>query len=143
VVDEYVPAGEVRPARPADTAGPRVFPLSARSRDQLRDRAAQLADHLTRDPGVRLEDVAYTLGTGREAVRAGPGVVAARRPERAAPPTGVAAAAPPGPEPPLGTADEAVEPPRDGASPEERAAHWGRGGEVDWSPTWLGAPRRV
>ncbi|CAM4025648.1 SDR family NAD(P)-dependent oxidoreductase [Bordetella tumulicola] len=44
-----------------------VFPLSARTEDQLRDVARRLHDHLARDSVEhRLDDIAYTLQNGRK-----------------------------------------------------------------------------
>ncbi|WP_144408729.1 SDR family NAD(P)-dependent oxidoreductase [Chromobacterium vaccinii] len=54
------------PTRP-ESAGLRVFPLSARSEEQLKLMAYRLAAHLRRpDAGRRLSDIAYTLQRGRK-----------------------------------------------------------------------------
>ncbi|MEV7775552.1 SDR family NAD(P)-dependent oxidoreductase [Kitasatospora sp. NPDC086791] len=68
VVAEHLPA---RPPRPAPAAGrPTVVPLSARTADRLRERAADLVAWLERPEhaGLDLADVAHTLQVGREAM---------------------------------------------------------------------------
>ena len=70
VVEEY-PA---QPAAEADGHIPRVFPLSARTEEQLRQKASDLAAFIrARAQPVDLASLAYTLQMGREAmdVRAG------------------------------------------------------------------------
>ncbi|CAM5260603.1 3-ketoacyl-CoA thiolase [Streptomyces alboniger] len=63
VLEEYVPAAEAAAA--SRTPGePVVVPLSARTRDALRQSAARLRDALTQG-GRTLRDVAYTLQVGR------------------------------------------------------------------------------
>jgi acyl transferase domain-containing protein len=60
---------EEAPAMPATTPG-RTFqlvPLSAQSEAALAAAAADLADHLRRNPDTDLADAAFTLQTGREA----------------------------------------------------------------------------
>lgn len=63
VVEEYV-----HPAAAPDAGGPFLFPLSARTREQLAAYAAQLRDHVRRaaheDAG--LADLAYTLQVARK-----------------------------------------------------------------------------
>ncbi len=54
------PAERIRPGR-------FVLPLSARNAAALSDAAAALADHLERTPETPLDDVAFTLQTGRRA----------------------------------------------------------------------------
>jgi acyl transferase domain-containing protein len=61
VVIEQGPAADA----PADTAGPHLLPLSARTREALSDAAARLAGYLTAHPGIPLADIAWTLQTGR------------------------------------------------------------------------------
>jgi 3-oxoacyl-(acyl-carrier-protein) synthase/thioesterase domain-containing protein len=60
-------------ARPAPPAGPYVLVLSARDDNALRLAARKLHDHLAGNPETRLDDVAFTLASGRAhyAVRAG------------------------------------------------------------------------
>ncbi|MEU5718129.1 SDR family NAD(P)-dependent oxidoreductase [Streptomyces sp. NPDC020403] len=82
VIAEYVPGSP--PPRPPAGADPRaVIPLSARTTEQLRERAEQLVAWLDRpeNAGLALTDVAYTLQVGREAREERLGVVAASVPE--------------------------------------------------------------
>ncbi|OXM50453.1 type I polyketide synthase [Amycolatopsis alba] len=65
VVLEEWPAASF-PARGTETEGPRVFALSARSPEVLRERAADLADWLEEHHGVPLDAVAATLARGRD-----------------------------------------------------------------------------
>ncbi|MEV0636193.1 SDR family NAD(P)-dependent oxidoreductase [Streptomyces sp. NPDC050619] len=65
IVSEYLPA----PGEPAPAAvGPAVVPLSARTGDELREVAHNLAEWLTVPENAHLDltDVAYTLQVGRE-----------------------------------------------------------------------------
>jgi acyl transferase domain-containing protein/enoyl-CoA hydratase/carnithine racemase/NAD(P)-dependent dehydrogenase (short-subunit alcohol dehydrogenase family)/acyl carrier protein len=55
------PAGRARPA----ASGPVIVPLSARTPDQLREKASDLLTFLRKSPSVELADLAYTLQTGR------------------------------------------------------------------------------
>ncbi|HEX6101023.1 MAG TPA: SDR family NAD(P)-dependent oxidoreductase [Thermoanaerobaculia bacterium] len=75
VVGEYVPpAGEARPA----VSSPAIFPLSARTADQLEQKARDLLDLLRQEPrSLPLHDVAYTLQVGRQAMDERLGFVAA------------------------------------------------------------------
>jgi polyketide synthase PksN len=71
VIDEYVPAVSVA-AAPRAAARPdreRAFLLSAKTAPQLAQRARQLAAYLAAHPEADLDDVAYTLRHGREAMR--------------------------------------------------------------------------
>ncbi len=67
VVEEHRP-GEQCPDRPTDTERNRVIVLSAKRRERLAEAARQLRAFLTERPSVALDDVAYTLQTGREAM---------------------------------------------------------------------------
>ncbi|MFG2605995.1 SDR family NAD(P)-dependent oxidoreductase [Streptomyces sp. NPDC048514] len=73
VVEEHVPAAgdRPRPAAPAGAVLPVAVVLSARDEDRLRERARQLAGALRDTPltDADLPDLAYTLQTGREALR--------------------------------------------------------------------------
>jgi len=76
LIEEYVaPAREGLPPQ-----GPFVFPLSARTPEQLREQAQNLAEALTERPrdGWWLADTAFTLQTGREAMPFRLAVTAAR-----------------------------------------------------------------
>jgi acyl transferase domain-containing protein/SAM-dependent methyltransferase len=64
IVEEAPPV-----AAPVSASGGRVLvPLSARTKDRLREQARQLAEHLRRHPELRVEDVSHTLRVGREAM---------------------------------------------------------------------------
>ncbi|MCU7925176.1 MAG: SDR family NAD(P)-dependent oxidoreductase [Candidatus Thiodiazotropha sp. (ex Dulcina madagascariensis)] len=70
IIEEHLPAAEIRtPAVTAD-AGPAVILLSARDEERLRTRARQLLSTLRDRPmsDVELADIAYTLQLGREAM---------------------------------------------------------------------------
>nr|WP_275522506.1 SDR family NAD(P)-dependent oxidoreductase [Streptomyces oceani] len=80
IVSEYLP----EPAEPAPaTAGPAVVPLSARTAEELRDVARNLAEWLDRPENVHLDlaDVAYTLQVGREPMRERLGILATSAPD--------------------------------------------------------------
>jgi amino acid adenylation domain-containing protein len=64
VVEEFHAA-----PRSEDTAGPVVIPLSAASQAQLLVQLTQLQRHLAASPDVRLVDMAFTLQTGRVAMK--------------------------------------------------------------------------
>ncbi|RSZ60416.1 SDR family NAD(P)-dependent oxidoreductase [Massilia atriviolacea] len=64
IVEEYVPA-----AVAAQPAAMMIFPLSARSTDQLREKARDLLAFMRTEGGaLPLASIAYTLGAGREAM---------------------------------------------------------------------------
>ncbi|WP_029002383.1 non-ribosomal peptide synthetase [Azorhizobium doebereinerae] len=66
VIEEYRAPASVRPA----LAGPFVVPLSARTPEALRQGIARLAAHLEASAGdAAMEDIAFTLQTGRDAMR--------------------------------------------------------------------------
>lgn len=67
VIEDYVSA-----SREEAVAGPHVIVLSARTESALRDTACQLAAHLASDDAAEqaLADIAFTLQTGRDAMRA-------------------------------------------------------------------------
>lgn len=68
LVQEYMPAPSAR-RRSATPAGGVLVPLSARSEEQLRQKAADLRDLLRASgDGLALADVAYTLQVGRESM---------------------------------------------------------------------------
>ncbi len=76
LVLEAAPARNVEPARAAGSAQPVLIPLSAKSGEQLRQRARDLADFLAglaadadaADAAPTLQDIAYTLQVGKEAM---------------------------------------------------------------------------
>ncbi|WP_416970861.1 SDR family NAD(P)-dependent oxidoreductase [Streptomyces sp. 4F14] len=78
VVEEYVPG-----AAPADEVGPVAVPLSARTPERLRQVARDLLAHLERTD-VPLSSLAWTLQTGREALRERVGWVVGSHSELAA-----------------------------------------------------------
>ncbi|OEV00244.1 polyketide synthase (OzmK) [Streptomyces qinglanensis] len=121
------------PARPqAARPGRHLVPLSARSEERLRAKAAELATAL-RGPlaGADLADVAYTLQVGREAMAQRAAVVADSTAELADRLEGIAAG-------------ESAEP-QDLAPPlAEAARQWAAGEPVSWARLHLGAaPRRI
>ncbi|HEU5133667.1 MAG TPA: SDR family NAD(P)-dependent oxidoreductase [Steroidobacteraceae bacterium] len=63
IVEEYRPA----PVEPRTRVSALVIPLSARTPEQLRQKAQDLLEHV-RAESLELADVAYTLQTGREAL---------------------------------------------------------------------------
>ena len=67
VIEEYRSA----PHQP-ERSGPHLIPLSARNEDALREAAARLAAHLASEASAAqdLADIAFTLQTGRDAMRA-------------------------------------------------------------------------
>ncbi|CBJ34757.1 type I polyketide synthase [Ralstonia solanacearum] len=73
ILEEY-PRHEERPARPAADAAQvedgvlYIVPMSAKSAGSLHGGVARLARHLDTHPDLRLNDLAYTLQTGREAM---------------------------------------------------------------------------
>ncbi|MEJ2621928.1 MAG: SDR family NAD(P)-dependent oxidoreductase, partial [Candidatus Thiodiazotropha sp.] len=70
IIEEHLPAAEIRTTAVTADAGPVVILLSARDEERLRMRARQLLSTLrdrTMD-GVELADIAYTLQLGREAM---------------------------------------------------------------------------
>lgn len=65
VLEQHVVEAD-EPAQAGD-AGPLLFPLSARTPEQLREMAARLHAHLQRDTAApRLSDIAFTLQNGRK-----------------------------------------------------------------------------
>ncbi|MFJ4966514.1 SDR family NAD(P)-dependent oxidoreductase [Streptomyces sp. NPDC088729] len=71
ILEEYV--ADAVPERAAADEGEQIVVLSARTPEQLRHSAARLAAHLDQDEAegrtVRLTDLAFTLRSGREAMR--------------------------------------------------------------------------
>ncbi|MHA4819664.1 ACP S-malonyltransferase [Streptomyces aculeolatus] len=147
---------EEAPARPAPAAGaglPLVFPLSARTPENLRAYAARMAAFLRElpaEPGAddpeapRAADVAYTLQHGREAMEHRAAFAARTLPEAAERFAHLAAG---------GDADGQVSigrrPGRSGvapavpadAAPERAAALWAAGGDADWAARPTGGRR--
>ncbi|WPQ61781.1 SDR family NAD(P)-dependent oxidoreductase [Chitinophaga sancti] len=62
VIEEY----RVTPSSPASTAGPYMLVLSARTGERLKAYAERLLHYFTSPSGESLQDIAYTLQTGRE-----------------------------------------------------------------------------
>ncbi len=73
VVGEYVPPVEVKRVVPPGTK--LIVPLSAKTAEQLRQKACDLLDFVRRQPSIDLADVAWTLQIGREAMDERLGVV--------------------------------------------------------------------
>jgi polyketide synthase PksN len=71
IIEEYAeiaPAAAKRDAGQAETPVRTAFVLSARQEPALRAMASRLADRLAVEPGLDLEDAAYTLQVGRVAM---------------------------------------------------------------------------
>jgi acyl transferase domain-containing protein/thioesterase domain-containing protein len=75
ILEEYPSPERERELGPAandaarDTAGvAHIVPMSARSLASLRQGVARLAQHLATHPELRIDDIAHTLQTGREAM---------------------------------------------------------------------------
>lgn len=77
VIQEYLPPAEP----PARFEGPQVVVLSARTPEQLQQRAQQLLAWLDRHGDEPLADIAYTLQAGREAMEACLGMRVQDRPD--------------------------------------------------------------
>ncbi|MFE6775903.1 SDR family NAD(P)-dependent oxidoreductase [Streptomyces sp. NPDC057702] len=133
VVDEYVPTAARRPAPPRDGERAYTFVLSAKAEPQLREMARRLATHLADRPEVRLDDVAYTLQTGREAMRERLAVTARDR-------AGLLEALDRFAE--LGETGPGVL--RGRVVKRPKGHDWVEGGPADWAAEWEGrSPRRV
>ncbi|WP_369199077.1 beta-ketoacyl synthase N-terminal-like domain-containing protein [Streptomyces djakartensis] len=70
--------------RPAQPTGEYLLLLSGPDEERVAGMAGDLAEHLERDPGVRLDDLAKTLATGREPLERRGAVIAATLAEAAA-----------------------------------------------------------
>ncbi|HEY9164081.1 MAG TPA: SDR family NAD(P)-dependent oxidoreductase, partial [Magnetovibrio sp.] len=77
VVVEEAPAP--MPRKSSQQSGPQAIVLSARSVSQIRQQATALHDHWSVHPELLLEDVAFTLQCGREAMAARAGFIAVDR----------------------------------------------------------------
>ncbi|GGP71205.1 SDR family NAD(P)-dependent oxidoreductase [Streptomyces sindenensis] len=131
VVDAYTPTAAPRP-RGGDRD--RTFVVSAKREPQLREYARRLAAHLERHPDVDLDDVAYTLHTGREAMRERLAVVARDRAQLIDALNGFAKS---------GEAGPGVRRGRAANRPAEDAG-WVDGAAADFSAEWSGLdPRRI
>ncbi|HYC88473.1 MAG TPA: polyketide synthase, partial [Thermoanaerobaculia bacterium] len=64
VLEEYVPSADGQTA----ANGPVIVPLSARTAEQLQQKARELAERLRGTPDLDLQSVAYTLQVGRDAM---------------------------------------------------------------------------
>ncbi|MER5985193.1 SDR family NAD(P)-dependent oxidoreductase [Streptomyces sp. NPDC001787] len=149
VVEDYAgPGADASAGRAADGPGDRVaVPLSARTQQQLRERARDLLAHIE-DNAPRpapLASIAWTLQTGREAMAVRVGWVVASRRELAEKLrefiNGTTA-----PDQRRGTdARQGTEPVADGL--DDVIARWSEGAEVDWrrlhEATGSAAPRRA
>ncbi len=67
VLEEAPRRAAEAPAGEADDDTPELLVLSAKGKKALDDACTRLADHLERNPSLRLADVAYTLFAGRKA----------------------------------------------------------------------------
>jgi acyl transferase domain-containing protein/acyl carrier protein len=78
IIEEYLPAEDVRAAMPVSPERPAVVVLSAKNEERLKEQVRQLLNAIEakdlRD--VQLMDIAYTLQVGREAMEARIGVLA-------------------------------------------------------------------
>ncbi|MET9544859.1 beta-ketoacyl synthase N-terminal-like domain-containing protein [Streptomyces sp. NPDC006627] len=145
IIEEYAAPGPRARAVPGRR---HLVPLSAKSEPQLRQKAAELADHLRRAElgDDALLDVAYTLQVGREAFAERLAVTAgsmAELLERLSAYAGGATEVP-------GTHHGQVTERRTGAKPatgrdaDELAAAWVTGSPVEWPRLHTGtAPRRI
>jgi len=118
---------EEAPAPPPDTVttGPYLLPLSAKDETRLAAQIAALRAFVAaRPPGLGLDQLAYTLQTGREAHEARWVLTVASWDELDA---ALATDAPPPPPP----------------AADSPAARWLSGEAVDWSVLWPIAPRRI
>ncbi|MGG1948354.1 amino acid adenylation domain-containing protein [Trinickia sp. NRRL B-1857] len=78
IIEEYIPAQDVRAATPVSPATPAVVVLSAKNDERLKEHVRQLLDAIEAKDfsDAQLMDVAYTLQVGREAMEARIGVLA-------------------------------------------------------------------
>jgi len=67
ILEEYEPAPPAPSASAEECTEEKIFPLSARTEDQLYQSVARLRDLLCADARLRADDVAHTLQTGRKA----------------------------------------------------------------------------
>ncbi|QQC93134.1 beta-ketoacyl synthase N-terminal-like domain-containing protein [Streptomyces alfalfae] len=142
IIEEYVAD---RPAAAPVPGRRMVVPLSAKSEDQLREKAAALAAHLRAAGDLTLQDVAYTLQVGREAFAERLAVTATSTGELLGRLDAFAGGAAAVPGAYSGRAAErrpATGPA--GRDVDEFAAAWVTGATVDWPRLHTGAaPRRV
>ncbi|MEU8242628.1 SDR family NAD(P)-dependent oxidoreductase [Actinoplanes missouriensis] len=108
---------------PVVAAGPFVVPLSARTEQLLAGYRNRLADAIEADPSLSLDRIAYTLQTGRDALRHRFAVVATSRDELVTALRAGAGAVPDGSADPV--------------------AVWLAGGDVDWAALWPARPQRA
>ncbi|MGY0063722.1 SDR family NAD(P)-dependent oxidoreductase [Streptomyces sp. LZ34] len=133
VVDEYVPVAARRPRPRSGGDRERTFVLSAKAEPRLREYAGRLAAHLTAHPEADLDDVAYTLQTGREAMRERLAITARDR-ERLIDALDRFAR--------LGEIGPDVR--RGRATGRSADGGWAEGASVDWSREWEAlSPRRI
>ncbi|MFE9355076.1 type I polyketide synthase [Streptomyces olivaceoviridis] len=95
VILEEAPPVAPAASRPAEDGRRLVLPVSARTAGALRGQADALARHLERRPGLRLDDIAYSLRAERPALRHRLTVTAASREEAVAALRTVAPVTPP------------------------------------------------
>lgn len=138
VVEEYQ-----APSRAAVVATPEVLVLSAPSLERARVMAGRLDEFLERHPDTRLEDVAFTLQTGRTPARERIAIVVdnlldARRLLRAV------ADGEETPDVEFGRARRDNSAPTPGTDPHEIARAWVLGADVHWETLHTGSePRRI
>ncbi|HEU5133666.1 MAG TPA: SDR family NAD(P)-dependent oxidoreductase [Steroidobacteraceae bacterium] len=119
VIEEYVPA----PRAPRDASnGAYIIPLSARSREQLREKTADLLAFLRASAQpIDLASLAYTLQLGREAMEQRSGYVVSSVAE-------------------LADALETQVSPVSDASLHKQLDAWIAGASLDWNVFWRGNP---
>ncbi len=76
VLDEFIET-----ARGEAGSGPWLIPISARDEQRLAELVRRLRDFIMQEPAIRLDDLAFTMQNGREAMAARLAVVAASRHE--------------------------------------------------------------
>ncbi|WP_415949103.1 amino acid adenylation domain-containing protein [Streptomyces sp. KLOTTS4A1] len=139
VLEEYV----APPVAAAGTAGPRLVVLSAHDEQRLTELAGRLAGRLADD--VALEDLAYTLQTGREEQRERLAVVASTVAELRSALTDFTRGVRDGVlrgRAPAGAAGPGL-PAAETATLAELGRHWVAGGSVDWEAHARAYPGRL
>ncbi|GAA4798003.1 hypothetical protein GCM10023307_25010 [Lysobacter hankyongensis] len=150
VIEEYLPTLRPQPAQPQ----PCIVPLSARSAEQVRTMAQELLQFLENDgSGVTLQDLAYTLQVGRDAMRERAAWVAASLPELQSQLRDFLSGKPVGHRGTVTRAHEAAIPTEEAAALRQRegavqsaalAALWVQGADIDWTAYHVGdQPRRL
>ncbi|MDR3462067.1 MAG: beta-ketoacyl synthase N-terminal-like domain-containing protein, partial [Beijerinckiaceae bacterium] len=119
-----------QPRACGEASGPLVFPLSARSAEQLRDAAAQLRDFIAADEPAAFARLAFTLQCGRRHFDHRFAVAAANHRELVAHLTAFLTGA---------AAADTRE--RDDTSSQALASRWAAGENVNWLSRWTNPPR--